>query len=62
MNSKRRVRMKEKELERERMAIYEEIRSRPRLSPLIELIEPTPILNRISSVSENTEYYSRSVV
>ena len=33
--------MKEKELERERMAIYEEIRSKPRMSPLLELIEPT---------------------
>ena len=33
--------MREKELERERLTIYEEIRPKPRLSPLVELIEPT---------------------
>ena len=34
--------MREKELERERLTIYEEIRLKPRLSPLAELIETTP--------------------
>ena len=33
--------MKEKEMERERLSIYEEIKSKPKLSPLVELIEPT---------------------
>ena len=28
-------------MERERLSIYEEIRSKPKLSPLVELIEPT---------------------
>ena len=42
-DSKRRVRMKEREMENERVAIYEEIRSKPRLSPLIE---PTSLLDR----------------
>ena len=37
---------REMEMEKERKAIYEEIRSKPRLSPLIELIEPTPLLDR----------------
>ena len=45
-NSKRRVRMKEIEMEKERVAIYEEIGSKPKLSPLIELIKPTPLLNK----------------
>ena len=34
--------MREKELERERLTIYEEIRPKPRLSPLMEFIGPTP--------------------
>ena len=36
--------MREKELERERLTIYEEIRPKPRLSPLMEFIGPTPHL------------------
>ena len=38
--------MKEIEMEKERVAIYEEIGSKHKLSPLIELIKPTPLLDR----------------
>merc|ERR1719318_1113439 len=52
MYSSRRMRRKarEMEIEKERMMIYDEIRHKTRLSPLIEVIEPTPPLNRYSPI------------
>jgi len=50
--SHRRMRRKARELEieKERMMIYDEIRHKARLSPLIEVIEPTPPLDRRSPI------------
>jgi hypothetical protein len=48
-NSKR-MRRKARELELERMMIYDEIRHKARLSQLIEVIEPTPPLYRRSPI------------
>merc|ERR1712055_469227 len=38
------------EIEKERMMIFDEIMQKPRLSPLIEVIEPTPPLQRNSPI------------
>ena len=41
---------REKEMETERMMIYDEIMKKTRLSPLVEVIEPTPPLQRNSPI------------
>ena len=41
---------REMEIEKERMIIYDEIMQKTRLSPLIEVIEPTPPLQRNSPI------------
>merc|ERR1719495_1855616 len=41
---------REMEIEKERMIIYDEIMKKTRLSPLIEVIEPTPPLQRNSPI------------
>merc|ERR1712179_335078 len=52
MYSNRRMRRvaREMEIEKERMIIYDEIMQKTRLSPLIEVIEPTPPLQRNSPI------------
>ena len=52
MYSNRRMRRmaREMEIEKERMMIFDEIMQKPRLSPLIEVIEPTPPLQRNSPI------------
>ena len=52
MYSSRRMRRKarEMEIEKERMMIYDEIMHKTRLSPLIEVIEPTPPMQRNSPI------------
>jgi len=50
-NNRRMRRMaREMEIEKERMIIYDEIMQKTRLSPLIEVIEPTPPLQRNSPI------------
>merc|ERR1719320_897126 len=52
MHSNRRMRRRtrEKEMETERMMIYDELMKKTRLSPLVEVIEPTPPLQRNSPI------------
>ena len=45
---------REKEMETERMIVYDEIMKKKRLSPLIEVIEPTPPLQRNSPIFMTT--------
>ena len=45
---------REKEMETERMIVYDEIMKKTRLSPLIEVIEPTPPLQRNSPIFMTT--------
>merc|ERR1712013_746477 len=56
MHSNRMMRRmtREKDMETERMMIYDEMMKKTRLSPLIEVIEPTPPLQRNSPVFMTT--------
>jgi len=49
-NKRMRRMVREMEIEKERMMIYDEIKHKTRLSPLIEVIEPTPPLQRNSPI------------